>query len=298
MSDDEGLKKNAQDAATEFTRMKLREESFMDPILPGIKITNDDLDKQVDTDNNVKIVEKEPESPGAISIPYGTMPKGRLMAGPKYRVMFSRVASEKWEQDVSRLRTYDMDIRQVLSDNSVKDIAAEKDGKFIATINTLLGGADTEVSLTETIQWKTIYGGITRDTVNDALKIMPQTPAHLETKVALINNVTVKELQKWGRDELGGDLSEEVARNGWGEQVLLGVKWIVTIKRDLVPDNTIFMFAEPKYLGKHFILEDITMYVDRKAYMIEFFSYMEFGASIGNVAGIARVDFSSGSSSS
>jgi hypothetical protein len=51
------------------------------------------------------------------------------------------------------------------------------------------------------------------------------------------------------------------------------------------------MFADPKFLGKSFILEDTTLYVDRKAYMLEFFAYETLGGAIGNTNAVARVDF-------
>ena len=66
---------------------------------------------------------------------------------------------------------------------------------------------------------------------------------------------------------------------------------IVTIKRNLVPDSTFFFFAEPKFLGKFYVLEDTTMAIERKFYFLEFFAYEEIGSAIGNVAGIARADF-------
>lgn len=60
---------------------------------------------------------------------------------------------------------------------------------------------------------------------------------------------------------------------------------------DLVDDGTLYHFAEPKFLGKWYILEDTTMYIDRKAYMLEFFAYESMGAAIANVAGVTRADF-------
>ena len=86
--------------------------------------------------------------------------------------------------------------------------------------------------------------------LNDAFKIMPRTPSHLEVQKCLINNVTIRELMKFGRDEMGGDYSQEVFKNGWSATEFMGAEWIVTIKRDLVPDDTLFMFADEKFIGK------------------------------------------------
>lgn len=290
-SDDPSLLKEAQDAVNDFIRVRMREDGFWRRIIPPVQITNDELDRQVDTDMPVKVVDKEPESPAAITIPFATLPQGKYIRGPRFRVMFSRIVTPKFVKDVDELRTWDMDIRQVLSDNAIKDMLAEEDGTAIATVNTILVGPDAIVPATGVAQHQTISGGITRDTINDALKIMPSTPNHLETATVLLNNVTVKEVQKWGRDEVGGDLAQEIVMNGFAERQWFGARFLITIKRDLVPDNTFFMFAEPKFIGKFYILEDTTMYIDRKAYMLEFFAWETIGSTIANVAGVARADF-------
>ena len=185
-----------------------------------------------------------------------------------------------------------MDIRQVLSDNSIKDMLAEEDSKFLSAVNQAMIGPDTPVPYNgNVVQWETISGGITRETLQDARKIMPRGPSHLESHTALINNVTIKEVEKFGRDEMGGDFSQDVVKNGWAETEFMNMRWIITIKRDLVPDDTMFMFADPKFIGKSYLLEDTTMYVRREAYMLEFFSYETCGGSIGHSGGLARADF-------
>ncbi len=120
---------------------------------------------------------------------------------------------------------------------------------------------------------------------------MPRGPSHLEAHTALINNVTIKEVEKWGRDEMGGDFSQDVVKNGWAEAHFMNMDWIITIKRGLVPDDTMFMFSDPKFMGKSYLLEDTTMYIRREAYMLEFFAYQTMGGSIGHAGGLARADF-------
>ena len=52
-SRDPGLEKQAVDAVNDFTRTKMREDGFYRRIMPPIPISNDDLDRQVDTDKPV-----------------------------------------------------------------------------------------------------------------------------------------------------------------------------------------------------------------------------------------------------
>jgi hypothetical protein len=290
-SDNEGLRKEAQDAINDYTRVKMREDGFYRRILPPVQITNDQLDRQVDTDKPVKVVDKEPDSPGAISVPFATLPINRYIKGPRYRVMFDRILTPKFTKDVDELRTWDMDIRQILSDNSIKDMLAEEDGKAILTINSLLIGANVVIPDTGVAQYITLAGGVTRDNLAESMKVLPRTPNHLNVATVLVNNITIWDVVKMGRDEVGGDMSQDMFKSGFGERELLGVRWIITIKRDLVPDGTIFLFAEPKFLGKFFLLEDTTMYIDRRAFMLEFFAYQSAGSCIANVSAVGRVDF-------
>lgn len=290
-SRDPFLMKQAEDAVNEFTRTKMREDGFYRRIMPPIPITNDELDRQVDTDKPVKVVDKEPDSPAAISIPFATLPTNLYIRGPRYRVMFDRIATPRFTKDVDELRTWIMDIRQVLSDNAIKDMLAEEDGKFIKAVNTALVGPGLTVPTSGTVQHEVIAGGITRDTLCDCLKVMPNTPSNLEVHMVLVNNITIKEVMKFGHNEMGGTLSEDIIKSGWSLQEFLGVKWVITIKKGLVPTNTMYQFADPKFIGKSYVLEDTTMYIRREAYMLEFFAYETMGGTIGHTSGLARIDF-------
>lgn len=290
-SNDSALEKQAIDAVNDFTRTKMREDGFYRRILPPLPITNDELDRQVDTDKPVKIVDKEPDSPAAISIPFATLPQNLYIRGNRYKVCFDRIVTPRFTKDADELRTWVMDIRQVLSDNAIKDMLAEEDGKFLVAVNTALVGAGQVVPTSGVVQYEQIAGGITRDTLFDAMKIMPNTPSNLEVHTILINHITIKDVCKFTRNEMGGDMSQDIMRNGWTEQNFMGKTWIITIKKNLVPTNTMYMFADPKFIGKSYTLEDTTMYIRREAYMLEFFAYETLGGSIGHTSGLARADF-------
>jgi hypothetical protein len=290
-SNDPMMEKEAIDAINDFTRVRMREDGFLRRIMPPLQITNEELDRQVTTDKPVKVVDKEPDSPAAISVPFATLPMNLYIRGPRYLVMMDRILTPRFTKDVDELRTWIMDIRQVLSDNAIKDMLAEEDGKFITAVNTALVGAGSTVPTSGVVQYEQIAGGITRDTLWDAMKIMPNTPSNLEVHTVLINNITIKEVCKFGRTEMGGDMSQDIMQDGWSEQQFMGVRWIITIKKDIIATNSMYMFADPKFIGKHYTLEDTTMYIRREAYMLEFFAYETNGASLGHTSGLARADF-------
>lgn len=290
-SRDPEMVKEALDAVNDFTRTTMREEGFTPHILPEIEISNDELDRQQWTDKPVKIVDKEPDSPAAVSVPFGTLPTNIWIRGQRYMVMFDRILTPRFTKDVEELRTWVMDIRQVMSDNAIKDMLAEYDGKFILACNTALVGAGSVVPTSGVAQWQNIAGGITRDTLADMLKIMPSTPSSLEVKTCLVNNITIKEFLKIRRDEAGGDLSQEIFKNGWSLQTFLGVTWIVTIKKSIVATNDVYMYADAKFLGKNYVLEPTTLYARREAFLLEFFGYRTGGMTIGHTSAVAKATF-------
>jgi len=301
-STDPLMQKEAVDAVNDFTRTKMREDGFFRRIMPPVPISNDQLDRQVGTDKPVKVVDKEPGSPAAISIPFATLPQNVYIRGNRYLVHMDRIVTPRFTKDVDELRTWVMDIRQVLSDNAIKDMLEEEDGKFLNAVRAAIGtpiavGTTTAAQASSTSllnQNKSTATGMKRDNLWEAMKTLPQLPSRLETHTILTNSITIKDIAKFQRTEMGGDFSEDVFKNGWSEQNFMGVKWIVTIKREaagtntgFVADGDIYMFADPKFIGKHYQLEDTTMYIRREAYMLEFFAYQTSGATIGHTGGIA-----------
>lgn len=286
-----GMEKKANDAINDFTRTKMREAGIARRVVPPLEITDNDLDRAVETDKPQKIIDKEMDSPAAISLSFGGLPDNWYILAPRYRVLFHRTMTPRFTKDVDTLRTWRMDIRQVLSDNALKDMQAEEDSVFLGGVNRALIGQDSTVTSTGVVQWKLINGGITRTTMQEAFRVLERTPSRLSPHTMLINNVTLRALQMWGRDEMGGDFSQELVKKGWAETEFMNVRLIVTIKRDLVPDDTIFLFADPKFIGKFFMLENTTMYIKREAFLLEFFAYETLAMAIGNVGGLARIDF-------
>src|SRR5262245_30561030 len=107
--DDPGMAKNAADSINEFTRTRVRDDGFARRFMPPLSISNDELDRQMHTDKPVKIVDKEPEIPPAISVPFGTLPTNYYIRGPRYMVGFDRILSPRFTKDMSELRTWVMD---------------------------------------------------------------------------------------------------------------------------------------------------------------------------------------------
>lgn len=289
-------KQAAADMVTDFTRVKIRESSFFEKILPAVKIGNDELTPQITTDKNVKLVEREPNSPAAITLPLGQQPIQYYFRGDRYPVFFDRIVTPKFTKDVSELRTYGMDIRQVISDNAILDMDFEFDRKMLSACQAIVGAQVGIVPETGIVQNVLITdpAGVTRNSLFEIRKILPRTFAHLDAVTMLVNNVTIHDVAKFTRDEVGGDLSQEMFVDGFQQKKMLGINVIVSVKTELLAESSFWVFASPEFLGKSFILDDTTMYVEKKAFNLEFYAYCERGATIGNPAAVALVTITTG----
>jgi hypothetical protein len=297
-----GQEKQAAVSAQQFTRNKLREESFAEKILTPIDLSNDELDKAQDPELLVKWNDREPDTAPAVTVPLGVVPDAFQFKGTRYPSYFSRIVSPKYNKDIDKLRTYDYDIRAIMLELSTKDIATQIDTSFINTINSNIGSLDTAnsangLSLPQNVS---ISGGITRETVAEAFKVIkrlqvpfgPSQPDGGESKgVMLMNTVTADDFVKMGRSEVGGDLAQDMFVNGLPSKTLLGVKPIYTIKRDLVPDGVIYLFSSEEFLGKYYRLQPLTVFMKNEAYFLEYFQYLNISLAIGNVKGAVKVTF-------
>ncbi|HPY31123.1 MAG TPA: hypothetical protein PLT00_12695 [Verrucomicrobiota bacterium] len=244
----EGEVKAASAAGTNMLRRRIREEGFTRRIIPLQTVTNEDLDRVLEHDRPVIIEDMEPLSKGAKSIPFGDSADTQFFYGNKYAVVFNPITTPEWTKDINELRTYRMDLRQVITDNSLKDIQTEEDGKFIALCDTVVGAVGG-VGAAGVAQNFNIAGGITRDTYVEVLSKLEDQ--NLNNGVILMNRRTAKEFLKFNRSEIGGSLAQDMFKQGLTalqEATIFGVKHVFTIKRNLVPDNVIYIFTEPGFL--------------------------------------------------
>jgi len=297
---DRDLVKTAQDAATDYTRIQIREESFAFKILPPEKATDDMLDRAIDERLQI-IWEIEPDSPAAKWVPLQTIPDGEYVTGSRYIVPFARVLTPKFVKDIDELRTTRQDIRKIMTDNSIKDALAEIDNKWIETVNSIVLNAPTAGAVnnvTQKVQWVDFTDGLSQASFAEAKKLLPRGNANGKFRarnyICLMNDVTAQDWLKLKYTDIG-DTATDFFKNGLTTDTFQGVKAIFTIKANLVPDNYVYFFAAPEFLGKCFYLTDWTMYMKKEAYFIEMFSYWLGGFAFGNVAGMALARFNQNS---
>ena len=231
-------------------------------------------------------------------IPFETTPTQALITGSRYATSMARIATPKFEKDVDLLRTYPYDIRQIMTDNSIKDGQAAFDTKFMMATNRCVFNAPGAGKLnydTYKVQWMDMDADLDRKSWTEATKILNRANKFGKFQnnnyIALMNNLTAKDFVKLGRDAIGGDLAQETFKEGMTLTTVGGIKILTTIKQHLVPDGYVYFFTDPRFLGHCYCLHDWEMYLKKEAWYVSFFSYWLGGFSFGNTAGIALARF-------
>ena len=287
---DKGSCKEAADQVRDYLRIRNREDGMVGKILPRTNITSANLDRQVDTPDPVVVNDMEANSAGAETIAFGTGPKTVMIDAQRYAVVFKRIESKRYQQDINRLLTWNMDIKEQLKDFLLKDIQYQEDAGFMGAAKRIVGTANTVNPELESCLWTT-QGPLDRVSFAQARKGLQATNRHLTATVGLVNDLTVWDIPKLNRNEIGGDLAEKLFTQDNVLTEIMGLRLVVTIKNELVPDNDLWQFADPKFMGDYLVLDDIILSTETINYWIEFFGYECIGMAIKNIASLCRTSF-------
>jgi hypothetical protein len=278
---EQGQIKEAQDEGSAFIRTKVRQESFAREVIRPILLEDDQIDRDENTDQPKKIVEKEPDSVATFVTFQGTGPR-TWFRGPRYAVKFGKTESQRFTKNKWELMTYQNDIRKILSDNSVKDMADQEDTKFIDTIDDLAAlNAAVQISTATAFQ-------------SSAFRKAFQAMVRRRQPIGKI--LMTKELYYEALDLPATSVGDDVASRHYDEGIedeekLWGMPVVSTIKGDILNPKKAYVFAPENFLGNFFLLQDATLFIKQEADIIEFWSYAAPGFGIGNTIAFQVISF-------
>ncbi len=278
----EGHVKEAQDESSAFIREKLRQEAAVREIIVPEGISEEDLDRDEHTDQPKKIIDKEPDSVATFVQFQGTG-KRTWFRGKRYAIYFGKVESQRFTKSKFELMSYNSDIRKILSDNSVKDMADQEDAKFAELITAIVALNPLQQS----------GGPFQSGTIKQAMQAM------LNRKLPVGKMLMTKSQYLNALDLPATTVGDEIAKRHFDDgiessQKLWGVPVVTTIKSDIYDPKKAWLFAPQapnNFLGNFYLLQDATLYIKQEADIIEFWSYEALGLGIGNRLSIQQIQF-------
>jgi hypothetical protein len=205
-----------------------------------------------------------------------------------------RIQSVRLRKEVNELVTWSVSLRDIYADLQMKEVLTKHDSRGMAAINVGVGPApDTIMATTGSVHYHEVTDALSHNSWGEALKYIPRLGDDngLNTKTILMNQVTYKEFAKWTPLEGGEEFTTDIMKNGITLRKLTDLNIIVTIKRSLVPDGTVYHFGDPDFIGRNYVWKQPTMLIKQEDHSVEFSVFTERGGALVNFLGIARVDY-------
>ena len=281
----DGLEKVAQEGSA-FIRTKLREISFARKVINPMYVSRADLQRSVQHDGLVKIVDIEPDSK-AMTVNFRGEPDWNYIEGERFEIPFFMVSSEDFQKTEEELLAYDMPLTQVIERNSVLDIQKIEDTHFLSVIDAAIATEGSAV--TGTYESSGEVGAIKKSDFKALFDVLDGN--ELRTEILLMDTKMFNRLFLWDATTVGDAVGSETAVNGYSYATLFGRKLIVSNKVSLL-DNKIYSFTAQDFLGQFCVLNDVKFWIEKKKNIISFAAYESIGIGIGNTAACAKITLS------
>lgn len=304
-----------------YIRDRLREVSFARQIVPPTDVGRTELQRSVNHDTLVKIVDIEPNS-RAMSLTFRGQPTAKFIRGARYEIPFFTISSEKFEKTEQELLAYEMPITKIIEENSVKDIQAIEDRQFLIYVEACVqayqlegnGGTFTGANALKSSnvvagtskQVSAVKGEGALASLTDDFVIHPVLKPdfiklkqllhrrQLRAERVLITEPDYDNLSAWTIQDVW-QIAAETATEGWKAPTVVGLKIIRTIKTNILREGNVYCFVAPEFFGRFYVLNKTKFYIDKIANLITWQSWEDIGMGFGNIAGVVKLELYSGS---
>lgn len=306
-----------------YIRDRLREASFTERVLPPETIDRSQCQVSVNHDALVKIEYLEPKS-RAMVVTFRGEPRANFIRGEKVEVPFITIMSDMFQKPEQEFLAYAYPIGKVIEQNSVRDIGEVQDREFLIHIESAVqalqaeanGGSVTTLNatalqgVTPPVEASVVKGELARTATADDAVVRPiQRPDivsliklldrnRLESDMILLTSTDWDDILQWTVEDQGDKVQSETAVNGWKYNLLLGKRYVRTIKTDILREGNVYCFTSPDFLGRFYVLNNVKFYIDKVINLIKFVAWKDVGMSIVNIASVRKLELYSGDATS
>jgi hypothetical protein len=301
-----------------YIRDRLRESSFAEQVLPPENVDRSQCQVSTQHDSLVKIEYLEPRS-RAMTVTFRGEPRANFIRGEKVEVPFITVMSDMFQKPEQEFLAYAFPIGKVIEQNAVRDLGEVQDREFLIHIEAACqalqteanGGTPTALNPTSivggAVEFSITKGELARAAVApftsvslpiqrpDIVRLIKLLDGNrLESNMILITTVDWDDILAWTVEDQGDKLQSETAVQGWKYNLLLGKRYVRTVKTDILRPGNVYCFTSPDFLGKFYVLNNVKFYIDKYINLIKFVAWKDIGMSIINIASVRKLELYSG----
>lgn len=293
---------NKQAAAGGFyIKRRQRERSVVRRLVDFSPVTEDDLHPDPDEDQPIMWGEIQNDTMPAMSLGFADAVENETFWRKTFKVRFFVISSPEYYKNIWELKTHSHETVKQFTEDVLIDIDDEEDRHWFRGCDDVVGpradaaaglantaGGSPAVGLSGYIQnfW---FGAWSRENQVDSKYILKGRQMPVGNIVA--NQRFLANFEKLPDSEIGsraGDLFFEGADKALASRVINGIPHLFTSKNYLVPDDVVYQFTDPEYLGFCREYQPPTMTMYRKKRTI-FFSVEEIVCmAIVNAGGVIK----------
>lgn len=281
---DPAMRKEAEERAQAYLKLRVYEDSFMSRILPPKPISPSQCDRTLESPTLLrKIIDKEFTDVKATVMDFRGRGDYKFIDTAQYAVDFYKIESEEYHITEQELRAKEQPIQSLIKHHTARFIQEKMDEVFIKAVDGILAANPTQV-VTDSSDI-ILPSNITKlRNVLDGRTTFPQVAATLLMTQAQFNNMSV-----WPQAGVDNGMGQEYWADGYKYDRLYGLRVVKTIKSNLVPNNVVYAFVAPEFLGHHLTFNDDRFQIKTEWDDIAWKAWKTHGAAIGNNFGVAKL---------
>jgi hypothetical protein len=290
-----GDTKEAQQRISNFIRLAIEEEGFWRNVMTPTPVSPADCQRALDQDEFVYLVDLPVDSSAGVFTFFG---EGRIstIRGRRVAVPFVTITSQ-WQQWHKRqFLAYPWSVEDYLRTTFAIRMQTCEDwyGLTLSEASLALSGKIAKgVAVTETGAASGVFEK------EDLVTLKKQLTKKMVGKTILITAKNAAEMGNWNSYIVDRDTM--IATGKKGEEAFLapgyfGLKWVRTIKEDLLAPGNIYLFGPQEYLGVFLTLGGVDFMMERYGNYIKMGADEAIAMCIVNYNALAKLELYSGAS--
>lgn len=281
---DPALRKEAEERSQAYLKLRVYEDSFLSRIIPPKPISPSQCDRTLASPTLLrKIIDKEYTDVTATQMDFRGKGDYKFVETEQYAVDFYKIESEEYHITEGELRAKEQPVQSLIKHHTAREIQQVMDSTFISAVEAIITANPAQaISVADDI---ILPSNITKlRNVLDGRTTFPLTCATLLMSQAQFNNVDV-----WPQAGVDNGMGQDYWRDGYKYDSVFRLRVVKTIKTDLVPENVVYAFTAPEFLGHHLTFNDDRFQIKTEWDDIAWKAWKTHGAAIGNNFAVAKL---------
>jgi hypothetical protein len=288
---DPSMKKEAEERSMAYLKQRVYEDSFLERIIPSKPISPSQCDRTESTSDSPvllrKIIDKEYTDVTATTMDFRGKGDYKFVETDTYAVDFHKIESEEYHITEGELRAKEQPVQSLIKHHTARHIQEVMDTTFITTVNGIIDAAAAGTQDLAVADDFILPSNIT--TLRNLLDGRGFLGNPLVAATMLMTQAQFNNVDTWVQSGVDNALTADFWRDGYQYDHLFRLRVVKTIKSNLVPNNWVYAFVAPEFLGHHLSFNDDRFQIRTEWDDIAWKAWKTHGASIGNNLGCVRI---------